>query len=63
MKTYNELLLKFAGNQELTELLQLCELDNLREREIYYEKNNEYPENRNCLGKLLIDLARTRINK
>lgn len=53
---YKELLLKFAGNAELLELFDLALLDDIRIREMYYEKNKKYPDQRDMLGKLRTDL-------
>lgn len=53
---YKELLIKFAKNEELKELFDLARLDDVREREIYYSTHKSYPEHRDLVGKILIDL-------
>ena len=53
---YKELLNKYAGNKDIYELLDLVVLDDVREREKYYLNNNSYPEHRNLINKLKVDL-------
>lgn len=53
---YRQLLLKYAGDKELYELLDLVALDDRRVKEIHYSKFETYPENRDLLGKLTVDL-------
>lgn len=60
-KRYKELLIKFASNQELLELFDLARLDDVREREIYFTQSKSYPQQRDIIGKLLVDLTTTRM--
>lgn len=53
---YKELLNKFASNKDIYELLELVILDDVREREKYYLNNQHYPEKRNLINKLKVDL-------
>lgn len=56
-KRYKELLIKYASDDELVELLSLVRSDDFRERESFYLNNKQYPQQRDLLGKLAIDLA------
>lgn len=53
---YKTLLYKYASNKEIYKLIELCKLNEFKSTEIFYQKNKRYPETRDCLGKLLIDL-------
>lgn len=57
---YRKLLLKYAGNKEIYRLIELCKLDNFRTIEEYFQINKKYPDTRDCLGKLFIDLMSAR---
>lgn len=57
---YKKLLLQFAGNKELLELLDLVVLDDMRVRGNYYMQHNSYPERIDLLQKLKIDLETTK---
>lgn len=57
---YKQLLMKFCGDEDMLELLRLVREDDIRVREIYYSSHNEYPQNRDLIGKLLIDLDTTK---
>lgn len=59
-KDYKALLCKFAGNVDVYKLIELCKLDDFRVMENYYQVNKKYPDKRDCLGKLLIDLKTTK---
>ena len=56
-KTYDELLTKFSGNYDLFELIKWCILDWQEERELFFQMNGKYPEERNLLMKLKFDLV------
>lgn len=60
-KKYNSLLNKFAGNDELIELINLCIIDDARLREIVYLKKSAYPDRRDLLGKLKTDIMLKRV--
>lgn len=53
---YQELLQKYSNDTDLLELINLCIIDNRRERELFYLRNNKYPEKRELIEKLRIDL-------
>lgn len=56
-KKYDELLNNFYGNYELLELIKWCILDWEEEREVFFQRNGKYPEQRNLLMKLKFDLV------
>ncbi|MGL5714326.1 MAG: hypothetical protein ACRCX2_14995 [Paraclostridium sp.] len=58
-KRYKELLSKYAGDNDLKELLKLVILDDFRVREKYYSTNKSYPDKQDLLGKLKVDLDTT----
>lgn len=58
---YKKLLIKFCSNKELTELIKECILDLEKAKELHYNRNNKYPEERNPLMKLLFDLEQVRL--
>lgn len=55
---YKNLLMKFVNNKDLEELIELVTVDNEREREVFYIENKrfKYPDRRDLLGKLKMDL-------
>lgn len=57
---YKELLCKYCKDNELFELLNLVVLDSVREKEKYYLNNNKYPQDRELLSKLRVDLETTK---
>lgn len=58
---YQELLIKFCKNNELTELIKECILDLEKAEEVFYMENKKYPEQRNSLMKLMYDLEQTEV--
>lgn len=53
---YQELLQKYCNDTDLLELINLCIIDNRREKELSYLRNGKYPEQRDLIEKLRIDL-------
>lgn len=53
---YQSLLDKFSGSKDLISLLEQCILEDERHRESYYLLNACYPQKRNLIMKLMIDL-------
>lgn len=53
---YRELLMKYCGNKEIQELIELVILDDKRIRENYYSQYKKYPEQQDLLMKLKNDL-------
>lgn len=56
---YKELLVKFAGNEEIRELFDLVTLEKRRKFMIHYNKEGKYPEEIDSLDMLQIDLITT----
>lgn len=57
---YVTLIREFSGNKNLIELLQTVVNDDIIDRERDYIKNAQYPEQRNLIGKIIIDLMTAR---
>ncbi|MGL5648287.1 MAG: hypothetical protein ACRDDY_10580 [Clostridium sp.] len=53
---YVKLLTKFAADPEIFELIDECIKDELREREKYFLATGKYPDVRNGLMKLKMDI-------
>lgn len=53
---YQILLDKFIGNNDLYKLLEECLLEEERNRESTYMITGKYPDKRNLIMKLMIDL-------
>lgn len=53
---YQELLKKYCNDTDLLELINLCIIDNRRERELFYLSKGKYPDKRELIEKLRIDL-------
>ena len=53
---YQILLDKFIGNNDLYKLLEECLLEEERNRESAYMITGKYPDKRNLIMKLMIDL-------
>ena len=56
MKSYDDLLLDFHDNVELTDMLVSVILEDNLERELYFLEHGSYPEKRCLLSKLKMDL-------
>ncbi|MGL5716196.1 MAG: hypothetical protein ACRCXX_06165 [Cetobacterium sp.] len=54
--SYVKLLTKFAADSEVFELIDECIKDELREREKYFLATGKYPDVRNGLMKLKMDI-------
>ncbi|WP_335941825.1 hypothetical protein [Fusobacterium polymorphum] len=54
---YDDFLAKYAGDNELLELIKWCVLDWEETKENYYQNYGKYPEQRNLLIKLKFDLV------
>lgn len=53
---YEKLLTKFAADPEIFDLIDECVKDDLREREKYFLATGKYPDTRNGLMKLKMDI-------
>lgn len=57
---YRELMMKYCGNNEIQELIELVILDDKRVRENHYSQFKKYPEQQDLLMKLKSDLYTTK---